>query len=159
VIAVPHAPQLETLDGFTVAAWIRLGEQPLLHRAVVTKTLGEGIENSWELFFDEEALFFGMFGEAEYHAVVLPGPFVVDQWMHLAGTWDEGSITLWVDGEAVGSVGAPTLEFDDHPILVGADDDHYVGGVLTGYFLGSIDDVRVYRRVLSIEELAVLASG
>jgi hypothetical protein len=47
------------------------------------------------------------------------------------------------------------LLMDDQPVLVGADHDPPDGYV--GHFIGAIDDVRIYDRVLDQAELAGLA--
>lgn len=157
-IVVPHGPQLETLDGLTVAVWIRLDEPPVGHRAVLTKPVGAGIDDSWELYFSSssQVLRFAISTGGVDYDVQLSEVFPVAQWVHLAGTWDAGVMTLWVDGAEIASLDAPVMEFDDHPVLVGADDDH--DGGLSGHFLGGIDDVRVYRRALAADEIATLAS-
>ena len=159
VIAVPSAPQLETLDGLTVAVWIRLDEPPMTHWAVLNKPVGIGIDNSWELYFSAAShrLRFAVTNGGIDYDVELPDPFPLAQWVHLAGTWDGDVITLWVDGEPIDSIDAPAIEFDDQPVLVGADDDH--DGGLSGHYLGGVDDVRVYRRALMAEEIAALAGG
>jgi hypothetical protein len=158
VIAVPHAPWLETLDAFTLSLWLRLVEPPAGHQALLVKPLGAGNANTWELFFWGQSLELGMVVAGSYQGVSAAWPFEPGQWVHLAGTWDGGALTLWLDGTAVGSVAVAGIEFDDHPLLVGADDDHHASG-LVGHLLGRIDDVRVYRRALSAEEIDALAGG
>lgn len=158
VIVVPHAAWLETTDGFTVATFIRIGDVPLDFRSIVAKPVGAANENTWEMFFQDQLITFGMSSGGSYYAVEVPWQAAPDQWTHLAGTWDGGLVTLWIDGEAVGTADSPAFEFDEQPILVGADDDHVVTG-LEGFFLGGIDDVRVYRRALAADEIAVLAAG
>jgi hypothetical protein len=158
-IVVPNGPQLQTLDGLTVAVWIRLDAPPMEHWAVLTKPVGLSIDNSWELYFSSAShlLRFAVTSGGIDYDVELPEPFPVAQWVHVAGSWDANVSTLWVDGEMIGSVDAPAIEFDDQPVLVGADDDHE--GALSGHYLGGMDDVRVYRRALTAEEIAALASG
>jgi len=158
VITVPHAVWLETTEAFTIASFIRIGPVPLDFRAVMAKPLGPTLENSWELYFQDELLHTGMSGAAgEYWEVATPWTFPPEQWVHVAATWDGGLLTLWLDAAAVGSIEVPALVLDDQAIHVGADDDHDVTGP-AGFFLGTIDDVRVYRRALTADELAVLAS-
>lgn len=160
LIRVPHAEQLETTDGYTIAAFIRIGEVPLDFRGVMAKPLGLALENSWEIYFQSQELHTGMSNvdAGEYYEVTTPWMFAPDVWVHVAATWDGGLLTLWLDGQAVGSAEAPTIVFDEQAVHVGADDDHDVTGP-TGYFLGTIDDVRVYRRALAADELATLAAG
>jgi hypothetical protein len=75
-----------------------------------------------------------------------------DQWHHLVGIADANQFHLYVDGELYASralEGAP----------VGNDGSLYIGkwGCANSRFLhGAIDDLRLYNRVLSDEEIAAL---
>ncbi|MEM9459408.1 MAG: LamG domain-containing protein [Myxococcota bacterium] len=158
-IVVPHGPRLETYEGLTVATWLWLDAQPTTHDALLTKPLGAGIYNSWELYFfpdgNHSNLQFKMLIGGIEHYVLLPGPFTTGHWMHLAATWDTEHLKLWIDGVEIGSASAPGIELDDHPVYVGADDDH--GPSLIGHFDGRMDDVRIYRRALEAVEIEALA--
>jgi hypothetical protein len=79
-----------------------------------------------------------------------------DQWIHLGATWDGETMALYVDGELAGTQSVPELLVDDHPVLIGADYDNPPDGYV-GHFMGAIDDVRIYDRVLDPVELAALA--
>lgn len=159
VITVPHAMWLETTEAFTIASFIRVGTVPLDFRAVMAKPLGPMLANSWELYFQDELFHAGMSGAAagEQWDVTTPWPFPPEQWVHVAATWDGGLLTLWLDAAEAGSIEVPALVLDDQPIHIGADDDQDPAGPV-GFFLGTMDDVRVYRRALTADELAVLAS-
>jgi hypothetical protein len=159
VIRVPHAEQLETTDAYTIAAFIRVGGVPLDFRGVMAKPYGPALENSWEIYFQYEQLHTGMSNDVgEYWEVMTEWTFPPDEWVHVAATWDGGLLTLWLDGQSAGEIEVPGIVFDEQAVHVGADDDHDLTGP-TGYFLGSIDDVRVYRRALTADELATLAAG
>jgi hypothetical protein len=160
LVTVPHAEWLETTEAFTIATFIRIGDVPLDFRAVMAKPFGSGADNSWEIYFQYQVLYTGMSGAAgEYWEVAVPWSFPPDEWVHVASTWDGTLLTLWLDGEAAGSIEVPAIVFDDHAIHVGADDDHDPVDPIVGYFLGGIDDVRVYRRALAADEIAALAAG
>jgi hypothetical protein len=156
-ITVPHAPWLETTEGFTIATWLRIDEPPPGHHAVLTKPLGLAIANTWEIYFAGPALYLGMVTARQSAELWVPWTAAPGTWVHLAGTWDGAFLTLWVDGALAGTTGMTAIEFDGQPIVVGADDDH-LGG-LSGHLLGDMDDVRVYRRALSADEVAALAGG
>lgn len=78
----------------------------------------------------------------------------VGQWSHVALTYDGTALRLYLNGKlvqetkATGKLGATTL-----PLRLGADS--------TGWsrFAGLMEDVRVYRRALSEEELAGVRAG
>jgi hypothetical protein len=76
----------------------------------------------------------------------------VDTWVHMAATNDGRSWRLYRNGKLLG----------ENPADVGAvrmDGDWGIGGHANGrHFCGDLDDVRVYRRALSADEVAVLAA-
>ena len=88
----------------------------------------------------------------------------VDDWStgaetthHLAATWDDGAVTLYFDGEKVGSgqakPGPITLRLGD--LRFGED---YPPTTLTNEpFIGLADDILVLRRVLNPTEIATMA--
>lgn len=79
----------------------------------------------------------------------------VGQWVHLAGTYDGQSWHIWRNGELFYSrkTTAGPKPFDG-PWAIGA---HALDN--ERYFQGDIDDVRIYKRALSAEEVASLASA
>ncbi|NBR71888.1 MAG: fibro-slime domain-containing protein, partial [Proteobacteria bacterium] len=83
----------------------------------------------------------------------LSGNLGIGQWAHACLTYSGGVQKLYVDGQLVreASISGKVLNFPDTPqINLGFDS---VGD----YFLGLIDDVRIYNRALSSSEVAKLA--
>ncbi len=78
------------------------------------------------------------------------------QWYHVAVTLLKGGqVEFYIDGVSAGAT-AQTAEFgilNDEPIRIGGRKDNY------SYFNGLIDDVRIYSRVLTAEELADVMLG
>ena len=82
-----------------------------------------------------------------------------DQWHHVAATIPQGArmmdVTLYVDGYDVTPGSTTTAAFN-----LTATTDVSIGRnapMDNRYFIGSIDDARIYDRVLSNEEIAWLA--
>ncbi len=79
---------------------------------------------------------------------------VIGEWVHLVVTYTDGALSIYVDGEldatavATGSLG-------------GDDDAFTLGSTPTGadWFSGSIDDLLVFGRAVSAEEVASLHEG
>lgn len=76
-------------------------------------------------------------------------------WVHLAMTYDGIRATIWVHGyEAGGSdIGWPLAQ-DNTPLVMGAG---WVGAEVKHFFAGSVDEVALWDRVLSADEMASLA--
>jgi len=80
------------------------------------------------------------------------------QWHHLVFTIDSGGGKMYVDGQLVSQKewrGSPTVVTSDLPLTIG----QYLGhDSPTGSFHGSIDEVRLYNRALSANEVTELAN-
>lgn len=87
------------------------------------------------------------------HGLHGPKPLPVGQWSHIAATFDNRLMRLYVDGSEVASL--------DRPGFINPGSDLVVGGHSVGLdrarFHGWLDDVRIYRRVLSPEDIRILA--
>lgn len=77
-------------------------------------------------------------------------------WTHLAATYDGTRVRVYVNGGIAGGTGK-TLAIPARPVMeIGSahlmDNGNY-------HFPGQVDDVRVYKRMLSASEVAALAAG
>jgi hypothetical protein len=77
-----------------------------------------------------------------------------DEWRHLATTWDaKAGITLWVDGKKVAENTQPCAAVDALSILLGTDFDK------SAFACGALDELKVFDRVLTAEEIAADCAG
>jgi uncharacterized delta-60 repeat protein len=83
-----------------------------------------------------------------------PVSLPTNTWVHLAATYDGNSIRLYRNGTEVASKAyAGILNTNDQPFLIGRSD---AGGDGSDYWRGMIDDVTVYSRALSSNEIAAI---
>lgn len=79
----------------------------------------------------------------------------VDEWIHVAGTWDGATMRLYLNGTEVsnGPFFGP-IGYDMNPLLIGGEDD---GGGIPGccLFRGHIDEVRLSDRALHPSEFLI----
>ena len=87
------------------------------------------------------------------HSLLSPEPLPVNAWSHVAATFDNKVMRLYVNGKEVGTLERRGFINPGNAITVGA---HSVD-MDRARFRGSLDDVRVYRRVLAADEIAKLA--
>jgi hypothetical protein len=73
-------------------------------------------------------------------------------WVHVALTFDGKQMALYVNGESDPGI----AEFVGSPTLIGAS---FIGSDGDRFWNGSIDDVRIYNRVLSSAEISALSSN
>ena len=85
------------------------------------------------------------------------------QWHHVAGVFDNGTVTLYIDGNPQASVtGGPTFGTGTPRfgyVGLGSESTEFNLEPRTpaNYFNGSVDDVRIYERALTDSEVAGLA--
>lgn len=79
-------------------------------------------------------------------------PIEIGKWVHLVATWDTSTLRFYVNGEYQGYVaqGMPAINEVNRPVTVGA---FYADGNLYYTIPATIDDVRIYDRALSVDEV------
>jgi hypothetical protein len=97
--------------------------------------------------------------------------FLTDEWAHLAITIEEGvGGSFWVDGEYAGSIGAndsqiPVGDFGSNQCYQSGEDcdEFYLArqgaGCDCNNYVGVLDDVRVWNRVLTADEMKNASNG
>ncbi|MFG1710333.1 LamG-like jellyroll fold domain-containing protein [Nonomuraea sp. M3C6] len=154
---------VNTRTGFTVAAWTQLDYLPTRDTAAVAQpgTRAAGFQLGYDKEQGRWAL--GMAAaDTDTAALVrtrsdaVPVPL---EWTHLAGVYDPlaGELRVYVNGRL------STTTVTGHLSTWNATGPLQVGrtktaGVLTGYWPGTVDDVRTYDGVLSAEQIAQLAA-
>lgn len=84
------------------------------------------------------------------------------EWHHVAMTRDAdtGEISVFVDGQLSGTAQGQTGLFENSPLHdIGRTNDFNDSKPETAYYEGGLDDVRIYDRALSAEEIAQLAAS
>jgi hypothetical protein len=81
--------------------------------------------------------------------------FSAGAWHHIAGTYDQSNIKLYIDGVLAGTTPASfQIDYHSAPLLIGGGVKHLLFSSVDQYFNGSIDEVEIYNRALSAEEIA-----
>lgn len=93
-------------------------------------------------------------GEGDcYEGVPEPG-----QWVHMAGTYDGTTMRLFVDGHEIGSRPLTgRIRLDDNPVTLGGEENGPTPRDVENELDGYLDDVRLYDRALSPDEIWALA--
>ncbi len=156
-VEIPDANKLDITDDLTVAFWMRVDHFGSRWQTVVIKGVSWD-DNVWKFehaYDNEGGIFFRVGGEGETGVGISGLTDVNDgNWHHIAGTYEKatGAANIYIDGilEAGASAAAGTaIPTNDHPL--------YINLVKDGWHLdGGIDDLRVYKRVLSSTEIEAL---
>ncbi len=132
-------------DLVTVAAWIYANDFATYNTVLAQYNTSY---NGYSLYtYNNQPSFY--IGGGIYLEAVSPEALNTGQWYHLAGTNDGSSLKIYVDGipkAEVTSVGYSGVNYNAY---IGCDSSY-------AFFNGVIDDVRVYNRALSEEELLQL---
>ncbi|MBU1259813.1 MAG: hypothetical protein KKI18_06425 [Planctomycetes bacterium] len=159
-VQIPDANKLDITDDLTVAFWLRVDDFGSVWQTTVIKGTSWNT-HVWKFEQSGEnpgSLLWRVGGEATTGVGVVGVTDVNDgKWHHIAGTYEKatGSLILYIDGvydaSALATPGTaiPTDDPNHWPL--------YISLVKDGEYIdGGCDDLRIYRRVLSAEEIAVL---
>lgn len=89
------------------------------------------------------------------HGLSGPKPLPVGEWSHVAASFDNRMLRLYVNGSEVAALERSGFINPAGDVVIGG----HSGGLARARFHGWLDDVRIYRRVLSPAEIAALAQG
>jgi hypothetical protein len=159
VARVPAAPTLADLGPVTLMAWVR-PTALALGRVVCKEDAGRG---RWLFIAGEKTIAFAKdFSQQELRRETGPNLLPINAWSHVAVTWDGSAqasqVHLYVNGmEPSYSVTqdgkGDKLSDAAIPLLFGNRGDLGRG------FVGAIDELRIYRRILSPAEIAAQAAA
>jgi len=149
-VSVPYSPDLNPEQSFTACLWANVAPGSSGHRAPISCRDDAPLRgyiiyaepgNTWQFWI----------GTGAWN--VAQGPAVnLGEWTHLAAVYSDGEQKLYVDGELDGEA-AGTLSINTaRDLLIGAGANERV--VHEYLFNGKLDDVRVYNRALTEDEIA-----
>jgi hypothetical protein len=148
----------ERRNQLSVALWVRAGQLHNGYRTLVTRQLGEASRDHFFLGLVGSRILLksDAFGSRVLGPTLAPGV-----WTHVVATWRDGTSTLYVDGAEVGHAQGPKAPDLDlaKPLLIGAGINGPAGSVATQQFRGALDELLVYDRALTPDEVAALATG
>ncbi|MHC4745005.1 MAG: LamG-like jellyroll fold domain-containing protein, partial [Planctomycetota bacterium] len=144
-------PIFDLTEAMTVSAWINISTVPADWTGIITKG-----DDAWRLSTSvgTTRMHFAVTGPPEYWAVDGSTDLDPGGWYHIAATYDGDQIRLFVDGVEDGAIsydgGITTNEFDT---WIGGNSDRP-----GREFDGLIDEVAVWNRALSMDEIQNLAA-
>jgi hypothetical protein len=157
-LTVTDSGQLQ-LPNITLAIWAKQATGGTLSQ--VSKRVLGGSVNSWQL--ETEALgtpalslsFTTYDGSGlNQYARTAMNTMVIGTWQHLVATYDGVTKRVYIDGvEAAAVAEANPLPYDNMPMKIGCDDNNPEGE----FYSGVLDDLQIYDRALSAQEIAALA--
>jgi hypothetical protein len=149
-------PNFDFVDAMTVGAWINVRSVPDEWRAIVCKG-----DDAWRISLNgaTTAIQYSIAGYGTRPAFSVDGTTQVgfDSWHYVCGTYDtiEGA-KLYIDGELEGTLADLTgISVNTFNVTIGANEGD-TGWKPYRLFDGQIDEVRIYDRALSVDEISYL---
>ncbi|WP_030017610.1 LamG-like jellyroll fold domain-containing protein [Streptomyces monomycini] len=157
--AAADLPVVDTDRGYALSAWVRPSEKPQ-HAAVVAAQAGNRVSGT-ELYYsaDLDRWVFNQYTDDAPTGTPVRATgarAAGGSWAHLVGVHDTiaDTLTLYVNGRKAGAAKLNGAFYAAGPLLIGA--GSYRNGALGSYFPGQIDDVRLFDRPVSAEEVQQL---
>ena len=157
--AIADAPSLAASNALSVAGWVRRTSAPAGWHQLVSRQQTTTNADQFLLGFQGATPNFGVrtpSGTTKAGSGSVP----LGQWVHLAGTYDGNRVILYVNGverARVAKTGA--LVASSRPVLLGANANGTDPLAGSEFLAGGLDEVRLFSRALTANEVAALASG
>lgn len=152
-VQIPHHETLTVDQDVTVMAWIHTERHTGPNDGQWQGILAKGNNPRSYSFWTEaksKCLHFSV-GPPNGGGSVCNGEVKLNEWQHVVAQVDNGTHRYWVNGQKVGEIGnkpnPPGIE-DTSPVVIGT-----AGGGNIRWFLGMIDEVRIWNRALSEDEV------
>jgi len=158
-VEIPNHPSLYITNQLTIEAWVYSNENLGATKRMewVDRMFSLALRNDERNMPDIGApgpIFHANFSDGNYHGVGYRGnpPPAANEWHHYVGVFDTNTrgLELWVDGVLIDqntSLAGLTIATNTNSVTIGG---HITG---TNYFNGTIDEVMIYNRALSPEEI------
>jgi hypothetical protein len=158
-VLVPLTTPVRDLTTFTIAAWAyrtRMvdGDQ----NAVLSRQLGTGPRQVWDLAFDGDALAAIQSQETASTPLLADATVTapLNQWLHVAATYDGAALRVYQNGQLVGTTqGAWTFPRSENPVYIGTNKNMNKDEPM----MGLLDDVLLYGVALPPGAIKALFDG
>lgn len=152
-VTISSAPSIELGQTLTLEAWIYPDKPMYDWKDVIMKQRSWSTDPKYGISYYLTAASQwgpptgGVTTSAE-QMVKGPAFLPIGKWSHLASTYDGASVRLYLNGTLIGSKAATGfVAGGSGPLRIGGN------GIWGEYFHGSIDEVRVYNRALTVDEI------
>ena len=151
-VSIPADPSLDLSGGlFTQSVWIYPQDNGTGWQGVLGYQPGSNGARYPGIWVEDSTKIHAGFGDGAWQSFTTPNVLTLDQWNHVATTFDGTTYQVYVDGNEVYSTAslAGLTPLPTQQVNIGR---------INNNFDGLIDDVRIYKRVLDASEVSLLAN-
>ncbi len=153
-VSVPYSAALNPSDSFTVSAWANVATGGTGHRAVVS--CRDDYPQRGYIIYAEPGNTWQFWIGIGTGWNSVQGPSVqLDEWDHVAAVYSAGTQKFYINGVFAGQASATLSVNAAQELLIGTGANETASH--NYFFVGAIDDVRVYNRELTAAEIKQLA--
>jgi hypothetical protein len=162
VNVVPSASIDSIVDQVTIAGWAYLEGTIDDFATIASREVGTTLEQHYHISINSRGEVPTLFLKTETGGVISLAPMAVARqtWVHIAGTYDGSAGRLYVDGQLVMSMPLTgRFAHDTTPFILGANGNGAGDAMVTERFPGIVDEIMLYRRALSADEIMMIYNG
>lgn len=154
-VEVPHSASLSITDAITIMAWTNMAPGSSGEMAIVSKGQWAVNDLPYELTETPGGVIFWQFYNDAGRDTCSPNSPPVDEWHHIAGTYDGQIFKAYIDG-VLGEEWqyAGTMPENTASVTIGRRSKS-----ADCHFTGMIDEVVIFNRALSVEEVQESMEG
>jgi hypothetical protein len=148
-VVVGSNPLLSPANGLTIECWVRTDVADQKSAWLVNRIYGGKTNTGYRLGILDGKPCFEVPQTDWSHHLSASKSLPIGRWVHLAGTFDGKIMRVYVDGQECGSMDRPgPINPNDSPVCLGSFAENH-----DAYFTGLLDEVKLYDRALSAEEV------
>ncbi len=156
IISIPHNSSFGFLvnSGFTISIWCNISNLTNVFQIIGKRANGSPNFN-WQIAYGggNGPNFGSGTGPGLYNGAYSPDFLLINNWYHIVGKYDNGLWTIFVNGILKGTNNSANVNMDSNiPISIGNSGNFEP-------FYGSLDDIGIWNRALSQQEITDLYNG
>ena len=148
-VVIGNDPALSLTDAVTIECWVKTGVAGQDNKWLVNRVFGGGEDTGFRLGVLQGKPCFEVPWTPWSHHLSARETLPVGRWVQLDGTFDGQTMKIYVDGQECGSLARPgPIRPNSFHLCLGSFEVTHAA-----HFQGLLDEVKLYRRALTAEEI------